>query len=289
MLFEKTGSDFGQIYGPPVIAPLGTPSSPHWYIFTGNGYKTTCTTSGNITCNTDTTRPTKLLMVGLNSTDTVVGIGTNTTGGLSSPALVSSDKSDLMPELAFAGDINGDLWMFKLNKTNPASSTAYKVFDGSPNQPITNTPAIIEHPTESGYMVYFGTGSVFSETDAGNDTDQQAIYGIWIKQEWIDDPTNITAPINPSQLVTQSLNTSPVTGTFNGELKNLRTVPNEQPITYSCNAGDTDCESHKYPGWKLIFPNCGERLLGSPFPRAGRIQFVTTNPSGADPTNCARG
>ena len=52
-----------------------------------------------------------------------------------------------MPELAFAGDINGDLWMFKLDKTNyPGSSTAYKVFDGSPNQPITNTPAIVEHP-----------------------------------------------------------------------------------------------------------------------------------------------
>ena len=136
-------------------------------------------------------------------------------------------------------------------------------------------------------MVYFGTGSVFSETDAGNDTDQQAIYGILIKQEWIDDPTKITAPINPSQLVTQSLNTSPVTGTFSGELKNLRTVPNEQPITYYCNDGDTDCESTQHPGWKLTFPNCGERLIGSPFPRAGRIQFVTTNPSGADPTNCA--
>ena len=70
-------------------------------------------------------------------------------GGLSSPALVNSDMSDLMPELAFAGDINGDLWMFKLNKTSPDSSSAYRVFDGhrdandKPDQPITNTPAIV--------------------------------------------------------------------------------------------------------------------------------------------------
>ena len=292
VLFEKTGGDFGQIYGPPVIAPLGTPSEPHWYIFTGNGYKTTCT-GPDITCNTDTTRPSKLLMVSLNSLHTVYGKSAGTSmGGLSSPALINSDMTDLMPELAFAGDINGDLWMFKLNKTSPDSSSAYRVFYGhrdandKPDQPITNTPAIVKHPTESGYMVYFGTGSVFSAADANNDTDKQAIYGIWIKQQWIDDPTTIT-PITPSQLVEQKLNTSPVTGTFNGETKNLRTIPDEKPITYSCNTGDTECISNQHPGWKVIFPNCGERLIGSPFPRAERIQFVTTNPSGADSTNCA--
>ena len=98
VLFEKTGGDFGQIYGPPVIAPLGyhdvngSPSSPYWYIFTGNGYKTTCTTSGNITCNTDTTQPTKLLMVSLDSAHTVLISALTLRGGSHRPhwsALIS--------------------------------------------------------------------------------------------------------------------------------------------------------------------------------------------------------
>ena len=72
-----------------------------------------------------------------------------------------------------------------------------------------------------------------------------------------------------------------------GKRKNLRTVPDEQPITYSCNTAILTVNRTNTRAGNYIFPNCGERLIGSPFPRAERIQFVTTNPSGADPTNCA--
>jgi Tfp pilus tip-associated adhesin PilY1 len=61
-------------------------------------------------------------------------IDTNTTGGLSSPVLVNTDETDLTVETAFAGDINGDLWMFRLNKTDPENSTFRKVFDGALNR-----------------------------------------------------------------------------------------------------------------------------------------------------------
>ena len=49
-----------------------------------------------------------------------------------------------------------------LNQTNPGSSTVIKVYDGDPAQPITTAPTIGKHQYESGYMVYFGTGSLLS-------------------------------------------------------------------------------------------------------------------------------
>lgn len=294
VLFEKTGGHFGHIYGAPRIAALGTAAAPDWYVFTGSGYKEACTGINNSECNTDTSHPAALLMVSLADPNIIHSIDTLANGGLSAPVLVDTDKTDLTVETAFAGDINGDLWMFRLDKADPASSTARKVFDGNPNLPITNTPAVVKHPHSSigGYIIYFGTGSIFSQVDAlndavdtgGNSLFNQAIYGIHIKQSWIDGTETSFDPLEDADLQTQALNPvgSPITAYFanNNETKTVRTTPVNKPVNYYCNTGDTSCEASLLSGWRLEFPICGERLVGAPFIRTSRVQFVTTNPTG---------
>jgi len=296
VLFEKSGGDFGHIYGAPRIAPLGTAAAPDWYVFTGSGYKAACSGVNNSDCDTDMTHPTALLMVSLADPTTVHKIDTLTTGGLSSPALLSSDSTDLTVEIAFAGDINGDVWMFWLDKADPAKSTFRKVFDGVPNLPISNTPALVEHPDSSigGYILYFGTGSIFSLEDtlndavdsAGNSLYKQAVYGIHIKKSWIDGTDTSFDPLENDDLQLQALNAidPPISAFFanNGETKIVRTTPTTKPVNYACITGDTVCEANLKSGWRLELPICGERLVGAPFIRAKRMQFVTTNPTGLD-------
>jgi len=291
LLFEKTAADgFGYIYGKPQIGALGDDNdkSPSWYIFTGSGYSTS---PGHETA---------LKIISLDDPDTVYTIKTGTTGGLSTPALLNTDV-DNMVELAFAGDINGDLWMFTLNQTNPGSSTVIKVYDGDPDQPISTAPTIGKHPYKSGYMVYFGTGSLLSLDDALNDglrdggnpalqtdyTKKQSVYGIWIDTEnaatmtalastpYTFDP-NATHPDLQTQTLVET------SGTFNGVIEDLRITPVENPLNYSCITTDPldACNTNKYKGWKVDLPNCGERLIGAPFLRAKRVQFLTTNPTG---------
>ncbi len=283
LIFEKTQSDgFGYIYGKPQIAPVGADASttPDWYVFSGSGYSTSAGHS------------TALKMISLDNPSTVYSISTGTTGGLSAPALLSTDI-DNMVELAFAGDINGDLWMFTINQADPSASTVIKIYDGSPDQPITNAPTIGEHPYQNGYMLYFGTGSILSLDDALNDglgsggdpavqtdyTKKQAIHGLWIDTASATTMAALaTTPYNSSDLRTQTL--VETTATFDGVAETLRITPTENVLNYACGATDTTCLANQYKGWKVEFPNCGERLIGAPFLRAKRVQFITNNPTG---------
>ena len=290
ILFEKSAADgFGYIYGKPKIVPLGNDNGdpdwhPNWYIITGNGY------------GTGDKYPTELTFISLDTHTSasvqVAQVNGNGNGGLSTPTLVSVD-SDVMPELAFAGDINGNLWMFEINQDNPGSSTATKVYSGDTDHPITSAPIVAVPENENGLMVYFGTGSILSMSDALNDgldnngnlKTKQAVYGIWV------DTSNMTTlktglPYTSSKLQAQTLDETPYTYTFTDPdtgdeitvAKTVRYVPDEKPVNYRCPFPSISCTLHK--GWKVELPNCGERLVGDPFLRAGRLQFVTTNPTG---------
>jgi len=286
LILEKSSTDgFGYIYGKPQIAPVGIDTSitPAWYIFSGSGYSTS------------TGHDTALKIISLDDPSIVHTISTGTTGGLSAPALVSTDNDDMV-ELAFAGDLNGDLWMFTINQADPAATPApIMIYDGSADQPITAAPTIGEHPFQTGYMLYFGTGSLLSVDDALHDglesggdpndqsdyTGKQAIHGLWINTEDSDTMATLAAgtPYFPSDLQTQTL--VETTATFAGEVETLRITPTENTINYVCaDEEDTACTINRKKGWKVEFPNCGESLTGVPFLRAKRVQFLTNNPTG---------
>ena len=194
----------------------------------------------------------KLLIISLDNGN-MSEIATGQSAGLSGPALVDTNDDDKI-DLVFAGDLDGDMWKFDLN-----AGTATLLYDGDPSQPITVAPAVGKHPY-GGYIVYFGTGSVLSMADAF-DTSSQAVFAVW------DSATG-------TEFLTQSV--SATSGTFGSNNEIVRIGSNTE-VNWKCSALDLGCTAHK--GWKVDLA-AGERLLGKPLLRAGRMQFVTTRPQG---------
>lgn len=237
VLWEKTGDAYGYIHGKAQVALL---NDNQWYVVQGNGYNSVDDVA-------------KLLLIKADGTKTEIQTDTDITGnGLSSPALLDTN-GDNKPDYAYAGDIKGNLWRFDLT----AKTAALKLFVTGVDQPITSVPDIARHPN-GGVIIYFGTGSLLSgpstaSADTGN-TDAQTFYGIW-------DNAATTTIANDASILNQPLTEKEYTaGTI---------------IRYSTNNTDINWGSHK--GWKVPFPTSGERLVGDPQLRAGRLQFVTTS------------
>ena len=254
LVFEKTGGEFGYIYGRP---RLGRLADEKWYVFTGNGYD-----------NTDTLRTAKLLVTSLDAPHTVQAISTGSEGSLSAPTLVDSNK-DLKVDLAFAGDTYGNMWRFDFNQAFAVGTNPRKIYAApDDSQPITAAPVVGFHP-RGGHMVYFGTGSVSSYAEAiDDDYPTQAIYGIW------DNAIG-------TEIVTQTMSTN--TTAFDPKVVRYDN-DNEQVVNYApCLVGETVCE---HLGWKVPLGDAGERVIAQPNLRAGRVSVITTNPLGY-PTNDA--
>ncbi|QIL82681.1 hypothetical protein G7047_24145 [Diaphorobacter sp. HDW4A] len=103
--------------------------------------------------------------------------------GLSAPQFLDVN-SDGIPDVVYAGDLQGRLWKFDIAA---ASDQRWKVaFDGSPlfaavrngkMQPITTAPLLRVNTDTGGLLVAFGTGQELSETDSGDDS-VQSVYSV---------------------------------------------------------------------------------------------------------------
>jgi Tfp pilus tip-associated adhesin PilY1 len=157
-------------------------------------------------------------------------------------------------DFVYAGDLNGDMWRFDLtgvgNPVTAGAVSAYKLYDGSPAQPITAAPDVSTHP-DGGFLVFFGTGRAFNTADLADPT-AQAIYGIHDQGAALSSPT----------LVTQTL----TFGSYGGVTPSLSIrTSTSNPVNYA-----------SADGWKVDLP-AGERLLGHLQVRGDRVQLMTTN------------
>lgn len=241
VMFEvdpASNNDVGYIFDQATIAKL---DNGKWYAFIGNGVGS----ASNVA---------KLLIIDLETGNVkAIAAGTGTAAspnGLAAPALVDKNNDGFV-DIAYAGDLNGDMWKFNLNGT---PSVEYKLFDGVETQPITTAPDVTLHP-DGGYMVLFGTGKLYEDADI-NDASVQALYGVW---DTLSTPT--IAP-NLAQLL--SGNETYITGGANEEVRTFTTV--------------ADVDYKTYRGWQVDLP-AGERLLTPPQLRAGRLKTTVTNPS----------
>lgn len=250
----------GHIYGRPTIArlPNGTPGGG-WYVVSGNGY---LSNDGRA----------YLVLIPLDGSAPEY-IATDATGdnGLSAPSLVDTTGNGIV-DYAYAGDLHGNLWRFGFQGGN---RTVSKLFAAGPSKPITVEPDIGMHEdTQQGHMIYFGTGSLLSGADVQN-TGQQTVYGIWDRGDG--------QTVLENRLVTQTLVSDTVTWPIPQDPLNycaevsgttsettVRFIANPQNPTWSGSTPDL--------GWQVNLPGLGERLIGHPQIRAGRVQFVTTNP-----------
>jgi hypothetical protein len=247
VLWELDGAadnDIGYIFGATTLAKL---NDGRWYAVNGNGVSSTSGIAKLILVDLETGVVTKI------STSSGSGGQPN---GLSAPALVDTDN-DGMADIAYAGDIDGDLWKFDLTGNSPAAwNTAYKLYAGVGSQPITVAPEVTNHPI-FGQLVLYGTGRLYTAADI-IDTSVQALYGIW---------DTGSAPGVGSTRLDQllSADTTFVSGAYS---EMVRTFTTTAAIDWSV-----------YQGWKVDLP-AGERLITPPQLRAGRLKTTITNPDG---------
>ena len=270
---DRDDTDMGYSYNQPVLRYLNHQSAQwvklqngEWGLMVGNGYNSPAADG-----HASTTGHAVLFVLyverGADGTwdrgdyikiDTGVG-STSDPNGLSTPRPVDTD-GDGVVDLAYAGDLQGNLWRFDLTDlSHPRAVKLYEARDlnGDP-QPITTAPIVTRHPG-GGLLVGFGTGKYLELTDI-QDTSPQTFYAIWDQNPDSSSGLPITGV---SDLVEQTIN---ATATANGF--NYRSV--------SANAVDYG-DGKK--GWFMRLPVAGERVAYNPIAREGRFIFTTLIPN----------
>lgn len=171
--------------------------------------------------------------------------------GLSAPRLIDLNGDNTV-DLAYAGDLRGNLWKFDLSA---ASESGWKVaFDNQPfflaGQAITSAPYAARHPL-GGIMVALATGRNLTDADS-SDSATQSVYALWDDSaisassrlvSLKDGKTinSVAKPALPASLVEQTASASP-----------------DGPYYSSSN------RAVSYPaqrGWFLRWPEPGQRVL----------------------------
>lgn len=186
------GANLGYTYGQPAIARLATGK---WAVLVPGGYFPKDTDDPNhdaaAASNTFSSlfvldAETGALIRELKTSDADVGDGV-VSYGLATP--VTGDyEFDLVDDVAFAGDMRGNLWRFDLTSIKPSAWNIDLVYEGKtdtntatrePLQPITAQPRLFPDPLTNQFKVLFGTGRYLGVEDLdGSSTPIQAIYGI---------------------------------------------------------------------------------------------------------------
>ena len=261
-------SDMGYSFSLAHIVKAKVSGAEKWVVIFGNGY------------NSPDSSAVLFVLDALDGT-VVAKIDTGVAGGngLSTPAVVDADN-DFMVDYVYAGDLMGNMWKFDLTDPDPAAwGVAYK--DGSTNkplfsatdQPITARPDVMWHPSKNGFIVIFGTGKYFDNSDR-DDTSQQSIYGIWDygddddDSEYLGTVNHVTGTLSYPSGISLVKQTVTDTRSVNGDF--YRTFSNNQVRWYQQDAygndlplpADTDEDQNPNPvvhaGWFFDFPNTGD-------------------------------
>ncbi|WP_199100417.1 PilC/PilY family type IV pilus protein [Dyella sp. ASV21] len=177
-LWERSANDgnsdgnsqyIGQMTGKPVIAQTSISS---WSVLMGNGYNS----AGGVSALLQFELSTGLLSVH-KTTDTT---------GLAAPAVWMDNATSGISNVAYAGDLSGNVWSFSLNSGGtaftPTSNSAGKLLftatdSGGTAQPITSGLLVGKNAQTGDVWVFFGTGKYLTSTDLSN-TNPQTWYGL---------------------------------------------------------------------------------------------------------------
>lgn len=269
---KNTDPDIGHITQKPVTEqgnPLASRqiarmNNGKWALVTGNGYNSTDEKAVLIIQYLDGSAPKKIY-------------ATNVTGqgnGLSAPRLIDLN-GDSRPDVAYAGDLKGNLYKFDLASTDPAE---WKVAGDAPmfrarsdsgaDQPITTAPVYQAHPTK-GLMVVFGTGQNLTVDDR-TDITVQSFYGLYdfgfklkdAPDSFLAGGVEVKAASNMNQAAW-----SPLPGLRSTAM--LRQTVNDAAGTTSRaldtkNIPGVNAIGTTYRGWYMDLPVQRERVLRNP-------------------------
>ena len=289
-------ADIGHVFGDPVLTPgnqlqaaqIAQMNNGRWAVVLGNGYNST-------------NEQAVLLIQYLDGDKSIkkIAVGTAGTNGLSTPRLLDVN-GDGLPDIAYAGDIKGNLWKFNLFSSDAANwaaafsgSPLYSAVDGSGTpqpQPITSAPTLAQNTAVGGLMVAFGTGRNITENDR-TDTSVQSVYAVRDNTIYMPDPdatpanskikinTGITPTVAGSgrtNLVQQAVSMASATdgqGASTGD--KFYTVSNN-----AVNYGSAGTDPNK-KGWYIDLPVSGERVLNTIdfFAGTGVLEIISKVPA----------
>ncbi len=256
---SQDDADLGYSYS---RAQIGMLNDGTWVAIFGNGYNSTGTgeaqlfvvklsgptgTGGTWVEGTDY----KKITTGASTIESPLA----TTNGLGTPALADLDGNGTI-DRAYAGDLNGKLWVFDLSGNFGELSLAYEspLFD-TQGPAITSKPILSRHPTqpsignEPNLMVFFGSGKFLVDTDIEDTNTVNYFYGVW-------DKGARDATLTNNNLVAQEW------------LHTAGAVPTDNTVDYAAGAN----------GWKIRLQMPGERSITDPAVRGSAIIFNTTVP-----------
>lgn len=277
VLLDETApedDDVGHIFAPSTVDNQTATQSQQivklnddrWALIMGNGYNSTNERPVLLIQYLDGARELKKLVA--HST-------TGQTNGLGAPAVYDIDGNGTV-DVAYAGDLRGNLWKFNLVSTNDsdwgvsawngAGSTCsgtgcvplFVAKDASGNtRPITAAPFLMVHPL-GGLQVIFGTGKDLIATDRNGAQGRDTLFSVWDLS---------TYSINSSNRLVAN-----ETGAITSSNGRSRLVQQTQTGTTSSDLGITSANAVEYSrtnasarrGWYFDLPVSGERLLLAP-------------------------
>lgn len=253
------GKYFGDSFSRGLVAKL---NDGEWYVVIGNGYNSHNGVATLFLVNLETR---ELSMIPTVAASDLAEANPNP-NGLSSPALLDANR-DGKADYAYAGDIDGNLWKFDLSDANPANwKEAYgrplhEAVGSAGERPITVAPQLTRHPI-SGFMVYFGTGRLYTTADLESES-VQALYGIRDSGQ--------TPPGKADQSLLAQTWDGPKTYTDpQGNYPGTQTI-----AIYNEDAGSVDWSTQH--GWKVEFPP-GYRVLQPLQVRSNRVKATVYHP-----------
>lgn len=284
---QNNDADLGLVLGKPVITRM---KNGKWAVITGNGYNNTApdgavSATGNAVLYVlDASNGSVLRKI-----DTGVGTAQDPTSagranGLGPVAVVDVDR-DSIADLAYAGDLFGNVWKFDLRDAtatnwkvaytvNSKPAALFTAKDGSNNaQPITTRPLVSRAAGGSQLLVHIGTGKFLESADRVlANLKTQTVYGLTDKNLW----TTADIISARSELAQQTIDAE-ATVTLSG-------------ITTAVRVTSANGLAGKR-GWymDMVSPGNvfrGEMIITDPVLRGDRLMFSTMVPN---PDPCAYG
>jgi type IV pilus assembly protein PilY1 len=268
VLWDFTDADMGNSFSVPTVANTSSGN----VILIGNGYNSVqgkpflysvSAQTGNIIRKIDLCAavPTACNLGAANGLSTAIAVN-------------SSGQATGTANLAYAGDLQGNLWRIDISNVNPALwsvSVLAQARDPSGNpQPITTAPVATlnpKYPQVLGTMVFFATGELLGAPDLSS-SQLQSIYGVY------DPPAPYATPLVPpyprvaptasSSLVQQVLSAANIGA-------NSVSVVTGNAVSIPTNKG-----------WFIdLALNSGERVVNDMQLRSGALIVDSYQPSGS--------
>lgn len=277
-------ADLGYTFGQPNIGRL---ANGKWVVLVPGGYFPDCSKSDRPpNCVTLAAASkgysalfvldaqTGALIRELKTLTTISGV---TSGGLSSVVL-GDYNNDQIDDVAFAGDLNGNLWRFDLTDPNPANWQAHVTLAFKPAtqgaQPITVMPRLFPDPATNRFIVVFGTGKYLGAADnTSTSAVTQSIYGIRDTLDSSGNPITAVKTDLQQQVLYQALSSNGV-NTVRGLTDN--------PLAATQNGWYIDLNLSSAPGERMVV------TAGALF-NTNRAIITTLIPGSQDPCTATVG